>query len=1059
MKRMLFALVALLLVGAPNALAQLTTATISGTVTDGSGGVLPGVAVTVKHVETGVSRAVVSDAGGRYEAPSLPLGPYEVRAELSGFKPLVRTGISLTVGRHAVVDMTLEVGGMQEAVTVVGEAALLETRTATVSDLIDSKRVEELPLNGRDLTQLTYLQPGIIKIPRTGGGVFSGMGDVISVAGSRGNQNLYLLDGVASSDLSGNPQSAMGSYVGAETVQEFQIVTNNYSAEYRSQPGGIISAVTKSGTNSLRGSAFWTHRNDSLDSANYFDTAFSVKPDFSRHQAGGSIGGPVLRDKTFFFASYEGLDERLGVSDTITVPSMLMRQGILPGGRVVPVNARSQPYLSLWPVPGQGNSIIRENADGTIQIGGVENRPTKGDYFLGKVDHHLGRFGRLAVTYNYDAADRSISGMRSRVGAATSGAGDGLADASTKHVFSAKHTSIWSKTFVNELSVGYSSTKPEGSIPFDPQDFGTLPFLPQRDLLGELGVNSVASLGYRTILDAYGQYIWTIQNAVSWNRGKHSLRFGGEINPMDLTQESCARGCNGVYSFESFEKFLLAEPQSFEATLPQGDTPNRDLRQWLFGAYFQDNWSVRSDLTLNLGLRYEYMTVPEEANGATGSLVEYSDTSVQIGPLYKNATARSFSPRLGVAWAPGDRKTSLRGGFGIYYEHPSLYHARTTMQELPPFTQVGSVNQTDLTPRGIQLRFPDAYSTQLDLLSAAVNIRSLMFNMDTMYGYRWNAMVQRELPGKWVASVGYTGSQYHNLLIQSIGHIRRWQGFPDQPVEGPKFFPVGAGRVNPTWADMRLQHTSGEADYDGLTVGLQKRLSHGLDMQVSYAYSTAHDQGSGVSSGGDNFSQGQRTVQGFWDLYLDYGLSSFDVRNFFTTNFTYQLPGDNLTGFVGALAKGWRVNGILMITDGFPLSVSGSTTASTNRIGNGDGLRANLVPGGDPNPVLGGPDHYFDETQFSPVTAGFFGTAPRNSLITPGLATFDLGFSKAFPVFGGRRSIQFRGEVFNLFNRANFGTPNTSIINNTGVPNPNVGRITSTRTTARQIQLGLRFVF
>ena len=166
---------------------------------------------------------------------------------------------------------------------------------------------------------------------------------------------------------------------------------------------------------------------------------------------------------------------------------------------------------------------------------------------------------------------------------------------------------------------------------------------------------------------------------------------------MDLTQESCARGCNGVYAFESFEKFLLAEPESFEATLPQGDTPNRNLRQWLFGAYFQDNWSVRSDLTLNLGLRYEYMTVPEEANGATGSLVHYSDTTVQIGPLYKNATARSFSPRLGVAWAPGDRKTSLRGGFGIYYEHPSLYHARTTMQELPPFTQVGSVDQDDLS--------------------------------------------------------------------------------------------------------------------------------------------------------------------------------------------------------------------------------------------------------------------------------------------------------------------------------------------------------------------------
>ncbi len=944
MARMIFGVVALLLVAPPLVLAQLTTATISGTVKDGGGGVLPGVAVVVKHVDTGVSRSAVTDAGGRYEAASLPIGAYEVRAELSGFRPMVRSGIDLTVGRNAVVDLVLEVGGMQEAVTVVGEAPLLETKSATVSNLIDSRRVEELPLNSRDLTQLTYLQPGILKIPRTGGGVFSGMGDTISVAGARGNQNLYLLDGVASSDLSGNPQSAMGSYVGAETVQEFQIVTNNYSAEYRSQAGGIISAVTKSGTNSLRGSTFWTHRNDSLDSANYFDDAFNVeKPDFTRHQYGGSIGGPILRDRTFFFASYEGLRERLGQTDTITVPTMAARQGILPTG-VVPINAGVVPYLSLWPVPGQGNTVVEDFGDGTVEVAGIENRPTDGDYFLGKVDHNFGSRGRLAVTYNYDAAERRIEGMLSRVGAATSGAGDGLADASTKHVMSAKHTSVWGKGLVNELSVGYSSTKPEGAIPFDPQDFGDLPFLPQRDLLGQLSVDGVSSLGYRTILDAYGQYIWTIQDAASWNRGSHSLRFGGEINPMRLTQESCARGCNGLYEFESFEKFLRAEPELFEATLPTGDTPNRNLSQVLLGAYFQDNWTVRHDLTLNLGLRYEYMSVPEERDGLSGSLMHYSDTSVTIGPLFKNATGKSFSPRIGIAWAPGEGKTSIRGGVGIYYEHPSLYHARTTLQELPPFTLVGSVDQGDLS---VPLQFPDAYTNQIDLLSAAVNIRSIVYDIDTMFGYRWSATIQRQLPAKWVATLGYTGSAYHNLLVQSIGHLRRWQGFPEQPEEGPKFFPAGAGRVNPAWADMRLQHTSADADYHGLTVGVQKRLSSGFDAQFSYSYAKAMDQGSGVSSGGDNLLQGQRTVQGYWDLYLDRSLSAFDIRNNFTANFTYQLPGDTLTGALGLIAKGWRVNGILMVSDGSPLSVSGATTAAVNRVGNGDGLRANLVTGGD----------------------------------------------------------------------------------------------------------------
>jgi hypothetical protein len=1055
MRRGLWVVFAFLLVAPPGALAQLTTGTISGTVQDEGGGMLPGVSVTLKHVATGVSRTVVSDAQGRYEAPSLPLGDFEVRAELSGFRPMVRSGIVLTVGRHAVVDLQLSVGGVEESVSVVGEAALLETRSATVSNLIDSVRVEQLPLNNRDLTQLTYLQPGIIKMPRTGGGVFSGMGDTISVAGARGNQNLYLLDGVASADLSGNPQSAMGAYVGAETVQEFQIITNNYSAEYRSQPGGIISAVTKSGTNALHGSAFWTHRNDSLDSANYFDERFNVeKPDFTRHQYGGSLGGPILRQKTFFFTSFEGLRERLGRTDTINVPTMLARQGILPTG-TVPVNPVVAPYLSLWPEPGVGNTIVQDRGDGTVQIAGVENRPTDGHYFLGKVDHDLGRWGRLAVTYNYDAAERRIAGMLETVGAATSGAGDGLADASTKHVASVKHTSIWSRRIVNELSFGYSSTLPEGSIPFNPRDFTGLVFLPQRALMGELSVSGVSNLGYRTILDAYGQYIYTFQNALSWNLGKHSLRLGGEVNPMRLTQDSCARGCNGVYGFEGLEEFLAGTPEEFEATLPQGDTPKRNLKQLLFGAYIQDNWTVRSDLTLNLGMRYEFVTVPKERDGNTGSLKHYSDTEVTIGPLFKNATLKSFSPRLGFAWAPGDRKTSFRAGFGIYYEHPSLYHARTTMQELPPFTLVGSVDQADLT---VPLRFPNAYSTQLDLLSAAVNIRSLVYDMDTMYGYRWSFMVQRELPAKWVASVGYTGSTYHNLLVQSIGHLRRWQGFPEQP-EGPKFFPAGAPRVNSAWADMRLQHTGAEADYHGLTVGLQKRLSRGLDAQVSYTYAKAHDMGSGVSSGGDNFFQGQRTVQGFWDIHLDYGLSSFDIRNNLTANFTYELPwGRNLTGVTGFLGKGWRANGILMVSDGFPLSVTGATTAAVNRIGSGDGLRANLRPGGNPNPVLGGPELYFDPTQFEPVTPGFFGTAPRNSLITPGLATFDLGLSKAFSL-GTGRSVQFRAEIFNLFNRANFGTPSTSIISSNGRPNPSVGQINSTRTTARQAQLGLRLVF
>ncbi|MPY90916.1 MAG: TonB-dependent receptor plug domain-containing protein [Luteitalea sp.] len=1057
MRRALFVLIGFLLVAPPGALAQLTTGTISGTVKDDSGGVLPGVTVTLRHVETGVSRTLVTEAHGRYEVPSLALGAYDVRAELSGFRPMVRSGIRLTVGRHAVVDFVLAIGALDEVVTVVREAALIETTSATVSNLIDSQRVEELPLNNRDLTQLVYLQPGVMKVPRSGGSAARGMGDTITVAGARGTTNLFMLDGVANSDLSGNPQGAMGAYVGAETIQEFQIITNNYSAEYRSQPGGIISAVTKSGTNTVHGSAFWSHRGKELDSPNYFDDRFDVEqPDFTRNQYGGSLGGPIVRDRTFFFASFEGLRERRGLSSTIRVPTMEARQGILPGGVVVPVAPAVRPYLDFYPVPGDGNTIVDDLGDGTVQVAGPENRPIDGEYFLGKVDHSLSGGSRLAATYNYDAARRQHLGLLQRTGTASSGTGDGEGDASTKHVVSIKHTSVWSPTLVNELSLGYSSTKPEGQIPLNPLDFSGLVFLPHRELMGELSVSGVSSLGFRTILDASGQKIFTIQNGLSWTRGDHSLRIGAEVNPMRLLQQGCARGCNGIYTFDSLEDFLQAAPSRFQAMLPEGDTPTRNLSQLFFGAYAQDNWSVRPDLTLNLGLRYEFVTVPKEKDGRTASLRHYTDTEVTVGPLFGNATVKSFSPRVGFAWAPGSRKTSVRGGFGIYYEHPSLYHARTTLQELPPFTQVGSVRQRDMR---VPLRFPDAYTTQLDLLSAEVNVRSMQYDMKNMHGYRWSLMLQRELPAQWVLSVGYTGSTYRNLLIQSIGHLNRWEGYPEQP-EGPKFFPEDAERINPAWADMRLQHPSATADYHGLTLGVQKRLSRGFDAQFSYSYSKAMDQGSGVTSGGDNFFQGQRTVQGFWDLPLDRGLAAFDIRNNFTANFTYELPfGENLTGMAGVLGKGWRVNGILMLSDGFPLSVFGATSEAEDRVGDGDGLRADLVPGGDNNPVLGGVDQYFDPSQFAPTTPGYFGTAGRNTLITAGLATFDLGLSKAFSMFGAGRALQVRAEIFNLFNRANFGSPDTSIILSDGRPNATVGQIDTTRTTARQIQLGLRFVF
>ena len=341
-------LIVLVLAAAPAA-AQLTTGTISGTILDATKAAVPGVTVTITNDNTGLTRTTFTNERGFYEAPNLPVGTYTVTADLQGFGTAIRREVAVAVGRTVVLDMNLSIASLEQQVTVTGDAPLIETTSATVSNLINSQQVEDLPLVNRDLTQLTFLQPGVVKIPSSGDqGVFSGMGDKFTVAGARGTQNLYLLDGVSNADLSGNAQGASGSYMGAETVQEIQIVTNNYSAEYRSAAGGIVSAITKSGTNTLHGSAFEFFRNDALDAPNFFDKKFDQpKSQFDRHQYGGSLGGPIVRNKLFFFASYEGLFEDLTRSDTATVLSAAARQGRLANGSVVAINPAVRPYLNL----------------------------------------------------------------------------------------------------------------------------------------------------------------------------------------------------------------------------------------------------------------------------------------------------------------------------------------------------------------------------------------------------------------------------------------------------------------------------------------------------------------------------------------------------------------------------------------------------------------------------------------------------------------------------------------------------------------------------------------
>ena len=1087
--------------------AQLTRGTITGTVTDQSGAAVPGAAITITNVDTGVARTSETGATGRYEAPGLPAGNYEVSAMLAGFQTSIRSGIALTVGRNAVVNIILQVGEVAQAVTVTGEVTFVETTSATVSQLVDEQKVEDLPLPGRDLTELTFLQPGVLRVPQGGGqSAFSGMGQKISVAGARATQNIYLLDGVNNGDLSGNAQGASGAYIGAETVKEFQIVTNNYSAEYRSQAGAIVSAVTKSGTNALHGSLFETIRNDNVDAAQWEDNARCVetdflkcKPEFKRNQFGGSLGGPVISDRTFFFGSYEGLRERLGTTQTERVPDANAHKGLVPitdddgnviGTKDVGIDPDIAPYLALFPIPDAKFPSVpgSEGGEGTVDIAGVRNQPTTDDFVALKMDHTLTDNNLLSGTYNFNESGRSPFGILGDLEAG------GIT--SLKHTLSTGLTNILSPGMLNEFKFGYSFSEVGDDVVLSTRDFSGLQFHPTRERMGQINAGEAGSIGYRVDGSTYTAKTITLKDGVSLTRGNHSFRLGVEINRFKYQQSSCSRGCNGIYDFRSVERFLRNQPRRLQIFIPGKDSPERNLAQLLFGAYFQDNWQLSPSFTLNLGMRYEFATVPSEDDEQISNLVNFSDSNVSvptsiaarfpeetfagtIDSYYTNATLKSFSPRFGFAWAPGDRKFSVRGGFGIFYEHPMLFNIRTSLQELPPYTVSGRLDDDDAEDAGLPLRLFNKNSAgqfpvelYQELLDARPNIRYMEYEEETTYMYRWSLTLQREI-ADWVLSAGYTGSRSLHLWIQDTSNVRKWDGWPENPAPGErKHWTDGAKRINDNFGAIRTQRPNGINHYQGLALSAQKRFSRGLQAQLSYNFAKTIGMAPGVTSGGENYPQSFRGIY-YWDTHLKKGLSAHDIRNSFVSNFTYQFPRGDFGGIGNAIVNGWQINGIITLLNGHPLTINESSDDQDDIIGHDDRLRPNLIPGGNNNPTtgvagacagdnagrtLGGPDIYYDPCQFVNSELGYFGNLGPRTMSSPGLATFDFSILKDFNVTENSR-IQFRAEFFNLFNRPNFGTPDTGPFSGSGKRDANAGRIGSTRTTARQIQFGLKFTF
>ncbi len=1032
------------------AYSQVTTATISGTVNDSTGAVIPGATVALRHVDTGRSRTVSTGTEGRYSAAQLSVGSYEVTAESAGFQTVVRTGVTLTVGREFVVDFTLQVGAVAERITVTGEAPLVETTSATVTGLVTERAIRELPLNGRDFSQLMLLQEGVVNIADAN--IFENpgvsLGKRINVSGARATANSWLLDGTdIVAPMEQSPASVQGQLLGVDTVREFQVITSNASAEYGRAAGAVVNAITKSGTNELHGTVFEFLRNSKLDAKNFFDPLDQSIPPFRRNQFGGVLGGPIKRDRMFFFGSYEGLRERLGVPHVGNVPTAAARQGELLG-TTVDVADEVKPYLNLYPLP-NGREFTNPATGLPTGVGEFLNpvsRPTREDYFMGKMDWVSSDSDNLFVRYTFDDSIRldpeALNLFRTELTTRT-------------QFFTFEENHIFSPTLLNVFRFAFNRTRTTGTSEqisdIDPA-LGWVPGV-AFGASGQLNVGGLTLVGgIGPLPKIYRQNLWQFTNNMTHSRGTHTLKWGADHKWIQNNMFSCVFQ-SGNYVFDNLTRFLTSEPNNFTSFTNVG-TCTRNYRQTIFGTFIQDEWRARPNLTVNLGVRYEMWTHVKELNGRLANLRFLDDPEMTIGDNFKNPSFLNFAPRLGVAWDPwGDGKTSIKAGFGMFHE-PLMFAIYSHTNLRGPFYVDATASRA-----GDGLTFPNGFDfvkqqpgQPLQDLLRRLNVQTIDFDIGSPTTLQFNFMLQRELTSSLALKAGYVGSHGYHL-------VRLVNPCISTPVieDGRKRFTAGAPsdcRAVRTMSAGRIK-TDANSSYNSLQLGLTQRYSSGLQFQVAYTWSRLINDAEGRW---DIFgTQGLGNAQDPFDRGAERGLGAPDIRHNIVTNFSYDLPfGNAMSGFGGKVIQGWRLNGILTTRTGNPVTLgvigtrSGASPFSRSE-------RPNLVPGRSNSPVLGGPDQYYDPTAFELQPAGFYGNVGRNTLIGPGFASFDFGLAKD-TALSERRTLQFRFEAFNLFNRPNFGTPNRNVFRGSS-PAGNAGRVVRTVGTSRQIQFGLKLIF
>ena len=1021
------------IVAVPRTAQAQTTATLTGVVEDSTGARLAKVAVSLTEATTNVARTTQSDAGGRFVIAGLPAGEYSLTASLSGFASYKRAGLKLTVAQQSTVVITMQPSGTEQ-VTVQADAPSLNFRSAELSFLVDGRAIDSLPVNGRNFTDLAGLQPGVSVFAHRDNGSVVAHGLAMSVNGQDPRANVYLLDGTLLNDFTNGPAgSAAGTALGMETVREFRVETNSYSAEFGRNVGGQINAITKSGTNLMSGSAFEYYRNDALDARNYFDG--DTKPDFTRHQFGGTVGGPIQRDKLFFFLGYEGLRERLGRTIVTTVPDDNARLGILPGGTVT-IDPQIQPFLNEFP---RANG---ENLGGGLARYRFPFDQKLDERFLqARLDAVPGPGAQLFARYTFDDAEQTLP---------TDYPQFPRAFVSQNHFTTVEFRKALSSASVHTARFGYSRTSIGQTVEANTSQ--PLPvFVPGRELIGAIDIGGLQRFGTQTSVDVQlQQNVISGQYDLAWSRGSHLIK-GGALVERYQDDEYNPTFSLGIFRFANLSNFLRNVPAQFIGLTPEGDLQ----RHWdwtLYGLYVQDDVQAARNLTLNLGLRYEGSTLPQDTGNRDINMPDLLAPSPTVGPLYQNPGG-TFSPRLGAAWdVTGRQKVVVRGGYGLYYNTNNQQNLIVTITNPPATPRVVIANPTVPVPP-----FERA---------GGISVRPIQYDVEWPRVHQWNVNVQHALGADWTFMLGYAGARGQHLWRNSDVNIPQPALLPD----GTPFFAAGLARPNRNYSAIELKSSDGDSWYRALIVDLRKQWSRGLQMQSSYTWSRAEDTTQNSTFFSDSTTA---TTSAMPEFIPDYnkGLSDFHAEHSWIVTGTWEIPTmESGSPTLRAIVNGWRVAGIMRMRSGNPLTpmlqANRSRSLWSPSLGPGTGPdRPSYAPGRGPaDAVTGNPAQWFDPTAFVLQPAGTFGNVGRNELLGPDLRTVDLSVSRGFavPSFGSRSRVEFRLEVFNLFNRANFGPPSLIAFAGTAdgeAPLASFGQIRTTVTSSRQTQLGIRLTF